>query len=87
MQQQQVLSILHANPQLLAAFIKQRAPYANSNPQQLPGSQACSLPPCQVSRVHSNPAMQNLNPMQAGVPRAGLASPHSSNSSHHPWVG
>lgn len=81
LQQQQVLSILHANPQLLAAFIKQRAAkYANSNPQPLPGQpglpqgQPGLQPPAMPTQqgVHSSPAMQNMNPMQAGVPRAGL---------------
>ncbi|XP_012880234.1 PREDICTED: histone acetyltransferase p300 [Dipodomys ordii] len=81
LQQQQVLSILHANPQLLAAFIKQRAAkYANSNPQPLPGQpgmpqgQPGLQPPTMPSQqgVHSNPALQNMNPMQAGVQRAGL---------------
>lgn len=81
LQQQQVLSILHANPQLLAAFIKQRAAkYANSNPQSLPGQpgmpqgQPGLQPPAMPGQqgVHSNPAMQNMNAMQAGVQRAGL---------------
>lgn len=74
LQQQQVLSILHANPQLLAAFIKQRAAkYANSNPQPLPGQPGLQPPAMPGQQgVHSSPAMQNLNPMQAGVPRAGL---------------
>ncbi|XP_007974082.1 histone acetyltransferase p300 isoform X1 [Chlorocebus sabaeus] len=81
LQQQQVLSILHANPQLLAAFIKQRAAkYANSNPQPIPGQpgmpqgQPGLQPPTMPGQqgVHSNPAMQNMNPMQAGVQRAGL---------------
>uniref|UniRef100_A0A4X1W472 histone acetyltransferase n=1 Tax=Sus scrofa TaxID=9823 RepID=A0A4X1W472_PIG len=81
LQQQQVLSILHANPQLLAAFIKQRAAkYANSNPQPLPGQpgmpqgQPGLQPPTMPGQqgVHSGPAMQNMNPLQAGVQRAGL---------------
>ncbi|OWK04072.1 hypothetical protein Celaphus_00013764 [Cervus elaphus hippelaphus] len=74
LQQQQVLSILHANPQLLAAFIKQRAAkYASSNPQPLPGQPGLQPPTMPAQQgVHSSPAMQNLNPMQAGVPRAGL---------------
>ncbi|XP_015991339.2 histone acetyltransferase p300-like [Rousettus aegyptiacus] len=81
LQQQQVLSILHANPQLLAAFIKQRAAkYASSNPQSLPGQpgmpqgQPGLQPPAMPGQqgVHSNPGMQNLNAMQAGVQRAGL---------------
>uniref|UniRef100_A0A9L0R439 histone acetyltransferase n=1 Tax=Equus caballus TaxID=9796 RepID=A0A9L0R439_HORSE len=81
LQQQQVLSILHANPQLLAAFIKQRAAkYANSNPQALPGQpgmpqgQPGLQPPTMPGQqgVHSNPAMQNMNPMQAGIQRASL---------------
>ncbi|KAF4022996.1 hypothetical protein G4228_014633 [Cervus hanglu yarkandensis] len=74
LQQQQVLSILHANPQLLAAFIKQRAAkYASSNPQPLPGQPGLQPPTMPAQQgVHSSPTMQNLNPMQAGVPRAGL---------------
>ena len=59
LQQQQVLSILHPNPLLLAAFIKQRAAkYANSNPQPLPGQPGMPQgqpglqpPPCLVSKV------------------------------------
>uniref|UniRef100_A0A670Y0H4 histone acetyltransferase n=1 Tax=Pseudonaja textilis TaxID=8673 RepID=A0A670Y0H4_PSETE len=68
MQQQQVLNILHSNPQLLAAFIKQRAAkYAgNPNPQGMPGQ------PGMPQGVHSNPAMQNMNPMQAGVQRPSM---------------
>lgn len=81
LQQQQVLSILHANPQLLAAFIKQRAAkYANPNPQPLPGQPGMTQgqpglqPPTMPGQqgVHSNPALQNMNPLQAGVQRAGL---------------
>uniref|UniRef100_A0A670Y0H9 histone acetyltransferase n=1 Tax=Pseudonaja textilis TaxID=8673 RepID=A0A670Y0H9_PSETE len=71
MQQQQVLNILHSNPQLLAAFIKQRAAkYAgNPNPQGMPGQPG--MPQGQPG-VHSNPAMQNMNPMQAGVQRPSM---------------
>ncbi|KAH0504197.1 Histone acetyltransferase p300 [Microtus ochrogaster] len=79
--QQQVLSILHANLRLLAEFIKQRAAkYANSNPQPLPrqpgmpqgqpGLQSPTMPGQQG--VYSNPALQNMNPIQAGVQRVGL---------------
>ncbi|KAK9399888.1 hypothetical protein NXF25_012907 [Crotalus adamanteus] len=88
MQQQQVLNILHSNPQLLAAFIKQRAAkYAgNPNPQGMPGQpgmpqgqpslqqqqqQQQQVMPGQQG-VHSNPAMQNMNPMQAGVQRPSM---------------
>uniref|UniRef100_A0A7M4FQH2 histone acetyltransferase n=1 Tax=Crocodylus porosus TaxID=8502 RepID=A0A7M4FQH2_CROPO len=81
MQQQQVLNILHSNPQLLAAFIKQRAAkYAGSqNPQGMPGQPGMppgqpGLQPQQAMQgqqagVHPNSAMQNMNPMQAGVQR------------------
>ncbi|KAH0616852.1 hypothetical protein JD844_028280 [Phrynosoma platyrhinos] len=82
-QQQQVLHILHSNPQLLAAFIKQRAAkYAgNQNPQGMPGQpgmpqgqpglqQQQAMPGQQG--VHPNPAMQNMNPMQAGVQRPSM---------------
>ncbi|XP_028935153.1 histone acetyltransferase p300 isoform X2 [Ornithorhynchus anatinus] len=84
MQQQQVLNILHSNPQLLAAFIKQRAAkYAGAqNPQGLPGQAGMpqgqpGLQPQpamqgQPGVVHPNPAMQNLPPMPAGVQRSGL---------------
>ncbi|XP_075816158.1 histone acetyltransferase p300-like, partial [Microtus pennsylvanicus] len=81
LQQQQVLSILHSSPQLLAAFIKQRAAkYAYSNPQPLPGQpgmpqgQPGLQPPTMPGQqgVHSNPALQSMDPMQAGVQRAGL---------------
>ncbi|XP_072512346.1 histone acetyltransferase p300 isoform X2 [Notamacropus eugenii] len=75
MQQQQVLNILHANPQLLAAFIKQRAAkYVTQNPQGL--SQGQPAMPGQQG-VHPNPAMQNMNPMQAGVQRANLPQPQA----------
>ncbi|XP_077686656.1 histone acetyltransferase p300 isoform X2 [Eretmochelys imbricata] len=84
MQQQQVLNILHSNPQLLAAFIKQRAAkYAVSqNPQGMPGQPGMpqgqpGLQPQpamqgQQGGVHPNPAMQNMNPMQAGVQRPSM---------------
>uniref|UniRef100_A0A672TTZ6 histone acetyltransferase n=1 Tax=Strigops habroptila TaxID=2489341 RepID=A0A672TTZ6_STRHB len=71
MQQQQVLNILHSNPQLLAAFIKQRAAkYAGTqNPQGMTGQPG--MPQGQPG-VHPNPAMQNMNPMQAGVQRPSM---------------
>ncbi|XP_074865897.1 histone acetyltransferase p300 isoform X5 [Carettochelys insculpta] len=84
MQQQQVLNILHSNPQLLAAFIKQRAAkYAVSqNPQGMPGQpgmpqgqpglQAQPAMQGQQGGVHPNPAIQNMNPMQAGVQRPSM---------------
>ncbi|XP_066489479.1 histone acetyltransferase p300 [Tiliqua scincoides] len=83
MQQQQVLNILHSNPQLLAAFIKQRAAkYAgNQNPQGMPGQPGMpqGQPGLQQQQamagqqgVHPNPAMQNMNPMQPGVQRPNM---------------
>ncbi|NXX40585.1 EP300 acetyltransferase, partial [Tricholaema leucomelas] len=84
MQQQQVLNILHSNPQLLAAFIKQRAAkYAGSQnpqgmagqpgiPQGQPGLQPQQAMQGQQGGVHPNPAMQNMNPMQAGVQRPNM---------------
>uniref|UniRef100_A0A8C0FDF5 histone acetyltransferase n=1 Tax=Bubo bubo TaxID=30461 RepID=A0A8C0FDF5_BUBBB len=84
MQQQQVLNILHSNPQLLAAFIKQRAAkYAGSQnpqgmtgqpgiPQGQPGLQPQQAMQGQQGGVHPNPAMQNMNPMQAGVQRPSM---------------
>nr|XP_021329191.1 CREB-binding protein isoform X4 [Danio rerio] len=61
-QQQQVLNILKSNPQLMAAFIKQRtAKYHASQPQQ------------PQQGIHAaQPAMQNMAAMQA-VPRPGMA--------------
>ncbi|XP_066230203.1 histone acetyltransferase p300-like [Saccopteryx leptura] len=62
LQHQQVLSILHTNPELLLAFFDQRAiRNAIINPQSLlgqPGTQP--------------PAMQSVNPTQAGVQKGGL---------------
>uniref|UniRef100_A0A8B9EYX0 histone acetyltransferase n=1 Tax=Amazona collaria TaxID=241587 RepID=A0A8B9EYX0_9PSIT len=84
MQQQQVLNILHSNPQLLAAFIKQRAAkYAGTQnpqgmtgqpgmPQGQPGLQPQQAMQGQQGGVHPNPAMQNMNPMQAGVQRPSM---------------
>nr|KAF6407185.1 hypothetical protein HJG59_009876 [Molossus molossus] len=65
--QQQVLRVLHTDPQLLAAFIKpQAAQYLDSNPHHLPGypgipqSQSGLQPPAVPGQqgVHSNAAMQ-----------------------------
>uniref|UniRef100_W5M4A1 histone acetyltransferase n=1 Tax=Lepisosteus oculatus TaxID=7918 RepID=W5M4A1_LEPOC len=64
-QQQQVLNILKSNPQLMAAFIKQRTlKYQTSQPQQ-------QTPP----GMHAGqPGMQSLASMQAGaVQRPGMA--------------
>uniref|UniRef100_A0A8B9TY50 histone acetyltransferase n=1 Tax=Anas platyrhynchos TaxID=8839 RepID=A0A8B9TY50_ANAPL len=64
-QQQQVLNILKSNPQLMAAFIKQRtAKYVANQPGMQPQAgiqphQACTL----------NQGLQNMNAMQAGVQR------------------
>uniref|UniRef100_A0A8C4V406 histone acetyltransferase n=1 Tax=Falco tinnunculus TaxID=100819 RepID=A0A8C4V406_FALTI len=67
MQQQQVLNILHSNPQLLAAFIKQRAAKYGQ-----PGLQPQQAMQGQQGGVHPSPAMQNMNPMQAGVQRPSM---------------
>ncbi|XP_041723152.2 CREB-binding protein isoform X2 [Coregonus clupeaformis] len=57
-QQQQVLNILKSNPQLMAAFIKQRtAKYHASNPQQQQ----------QPGMLGAQPAMQAMAAMQAGA--------------------
>uniref|UniRef100_A0A8U8BYS5 histone acetyltransferase n=1 Tax=Geospiza parvula TaxID=87175 RepID=A0A8U8BYS5_GEOPR len=72
MQQQQVLNILHSNPQLLAAFIKQRAAKYPGLPQGQPGLQPQQAMQGQQGGVHPNPAMQNMNPMQAGVQRPSM---------------
>ncbi|XP_048847008.1 LOW QUALITY PROTEIN: CREB-binding protein-like [Brienomyrus brachyistius] len=65
-QQQQVLNILKANPQLMAAFIKQRtARYQASQP-----SQQQALP---QAMHEGQPSMQSMPPMQAGpVQRPGM---------------
>uniref|UniRef100_A0A671L6Q4 histone acetyltransferase n=1 Tax=Sinocyclocheilus anshuiensis TaxID=1608454 RepID=A0A671L6Q4_9TELE len=63
-QQQQVLNILKSNPQLMAAFIKQRtAKYHANQPQQ---QQA------QHGMHAAQPAVQNMAAIQA-VPRPGMA--------------
>uniref|UniRef100_A0A8C2I6Z6 histone acetyltransferase n=1 Tax=Cyprinus carpio TaxID=7962 RepID=A0A8C2I6Z6_CYPCA len=63
-QQQQVLNILKSNPQLMAAFIKQRtAKYHANQPQQQQVQQGMHA---------AQPGMQNLAAMQA-VPRPGMA--------------
>ncbi|XP_043932430.1 histone acetyltransferase p300 isoform X2 [Protopterus annectens] len=74
MQQQQVLSILRSNPQLMAAFIKQRAaryqggqgqgsiPVQSGMPQQQPGLQPqAGMQGQQV--MHPNQMLQNMNQM------------------------
>ncbi|XP_072276283.1 histone acetyltransferase p300 isoform X2 [Pyxicephalus adspersus] len=66
MQQQQVLNILHSNPQLLAAFIKQRAAkYANSQVLQSAGNMPGMPSQGSLPHVmHPNASMQNVSPMQ-----------------------
>ncbi|XP_033908960.1 CREB-binding protein-like isoform X1 [Acipenser ruthenus] len=66
-QQQQVLNILKSNPQLMAAFIKQRtAKYQASQPQQ-------QQPP---PGIHGGqPGMQNLTPMQAAAGQRPIMAP------------
>ncbi|KAM4631752.1 CREB-binding protein [Discoglossus pictus] len=67
-QQQQVLNILKSNPQLMAAFIKQRtAKYVASQP----GMQPQQAPPQQPQQpgMHPQPGLQNMSPMQVGVQR------------------
>ncbi|XP_044158251.1 histone acetyltransferase p300 isoform X1 [Bufo gargarizans] len=72
MQQQQVLNILHSNPQLLAAFIKQRAAkYASSQAPQTIGNMTGM--PSQV--VHPSAGMQGLNPMPAVGQRPTMSQP------------
>uniref|UniRef100_A0A7M4E4C7 histone acetyltransferase n=1 Tax=Crocodylus porosus TaxID=8502 RepID=A0A7M4E4C7_CROPO len=76
-QQQQVLNILKSNPQLMAAFIKQRtAKYVANQPgmqpqagiQPQPGMQQ-PQPGMQQPSMHTQPGLQNMNTMQAGVQR------------------
>ncbi|XP_077305392.1 CREB-binding protein isoform X1 [Lithobates pipiens] len=67
-QQQQVLNILKSNPQLMAAFIKQRtAKYVANQPGMQP-QQAPQQPPQQPG-MHPQPGLQSMNPMQVGVQR------------------
>uniref|UniRef100_A0A803YCU6 histone acetyltransferase n=1 Tax=Meleagris gallopavo TaxID=9103 RepID=A0A803YCU6_MELGA len=89
MQQQQVLNILHSNPQLLAAFIKQRAAkYAGSqNPQGMPGQpgmpqgqpglqpQQAIMPQQQQPPQQPQQAMAGMNPQaqQMNMNHSGMA--------------
>ncbi|XP_073504360.1 CREB-binding protein isoform X2 [Phyllobates terribilis] len=67
-QQQQVLNILKSNPQLMAAFIKQRtAKYVANQPGMQP--QQAPQQPQQQPGMHPQPSLQNMNPMQVGVQR------------------
>ncbi|XP_075422470.1 CREB-binding protein isoform X2 [Ascaphus truei] len=60
-QQQQVLNILKSNPQLMAAFIKQRtAKYVANQPGMQP----------QAPGMDPQPSLQNMSPMQVAVQRA-----------------
>ncbi|XP_048465612.1 CREB-binding protein [Rhincodon typus] len=84
-QQQQVLNILKSNPQLMAAFIKQRtAKYQANQPgmQSQPGMQPQPQPRMQQAGMHAQAGMQNqlqnLNPLQATAQRPAL-SPQQQN--------
>ncbi|XP_072415805.1 CREB-binding protein-like isoform X1 [Chiloscyllium punctatum] len=84
-QQQQVLNILKSNPQLMAAFIKQRtAKYQANQPgmQSQPGMQPQPQPRMQQAGMHTQAGMQNqlqnLNPLQAAAQRPTL-SPQQQN--------
>ncbi|XP_032896546.1 CREB-binding protein isoform X3 [Amblyraja radiata] len=75
-QQQQVLNILKSNPQLMAAFIKQRtAKYQASQPGMQ--AQAQPQPRVQQAGMHAQAGMQNplqnLSPMQAAAQRPALS--------------
>ncbi|XP_067912882.1 CREB-binding protein-like [Heterodontus francisci] len=94
-QQQQVLNILKSNPQLMAAFIKQRtAKYQANQPgmQPQPGMQSQPQPRMQQAGMHAQAGMQNplqnLNPMQAGAQRPNLSPQQqglgSMNAQGHP---
>ncbi|XP_036266111.1 CREB-binding protein isoform X6 [Pipistrellus kuhlii] len=73
-QQQQVLNILKSNPQLMAAFIKQRtAKYVASQPGLQPQPSLQAQPGLQPQPgLHQQPSLQNLNAMQASGPRPGV---------------
>ena len=66
-QQQQVLNILKSNPQLMAAFIKQRtAKYQASQPQQQAGQQpSVGLPAMQAAMAA---ALQGAVVQRPGLP-------------------
>ncbi|XP_054997065.1 histone acetyltransferase p300-like [Sorex araneus] len=96
LQQQQVLSMLHANPMLLCAFIKNRsATCARANaqpvpgqpgmPQGQPGQQPLARPGQQD--VRNNPAAQNVNPIQAGAPQQAWRRRGGSSSCSRRWAG
>lgn len=71
-QQQQVLNILKSNPQLMAAFIKQRtAKYVANQPGGMQPQQAPQQPPQQPG-MHPQPSLQNMNPMQVGGQRSNV---------------
>uniref|UniRef100_A0A672TRE7 histone acetyltransferase n=1 Tax=Strigops habroptila TaxID=2489341 RepID=A0A672TRE7_STRHB len=76
-QQQQVLNILKSNPQLMAAFIKQRtAKYVANQPGMQPQAGIQPQPGMQQPQtgmqqpgMHAQAGLQNMNAMQAGVQR------------------
>uniref|UniRef100_A0A8B9GHF4 histone acetyltransferase n=1 Tax=Amazona collaria TaxID=241587 RepID=A0A8B9GHF4_9PSIT len=76
-QQQQVLNILKSNPQLMAAFIKQRtAKYVANQPGMQPQAGIQPQPGLQQPQtgmqqpgMHTQAGLQNMNAMQAGVQR------------------
>ncbi|XP_066496468.1 CREB-binding protein isoform X2 [Tiliqua scincoides] len=86
-QQQQVLNILKSNPQLMAAFIKQRtAKYVANQPgmqqpqtalqqQQQQPPQPPPQPPPPPAGLHAQSGLPNMSAMQAGVQRPGVAPP------------
>ncbi|KAM9324481.1 histone acetyltransferase p300 [Gastrophryne carolinensis] len=75
MQQQQVLNILHSNPQLLAAFIKQRAAkYASNQGSQNAGNMTGMPSQGTMPQVmHAAANLQGMSSMQAGGPRTPMA--------------
>ncbi|EDL96306.1 rCG49841 [Rattus norvegicus] len=85
-QQQQVLNILKSNPQLMAAFIKQRtAKYVANQPGMQPQPGLQSQPGMQPQPgMHQQPSLQNLNAMQAGVPRPGVPPPQQAMGGLNP---
>ncbi|XP_078519251.1 CREB-binding protein [Lissotriton helveticus] len=78
-QQQQVLNILKSNPQLMAAFIKQRtAKYVANQPGMQPQQPSMQQPQTgmqqtqpvmQQSAMHPQPNLQNINALQVGIQR------------------
>nr|XP_014352799.1 PREDICTED: histone acetyltransferase p300-like [Latimeria chalumnae] len=85
MQQQQVLNILRSNPQLMAAFIKQRAAkyQGGKSPAGMPGQPGMPQSQPGMPGQHPNQTMQNMSQMQTIVQRAGMVQPQQTQQQPH----